>query len=187
MELSTTRLVEVRPRLVTCRKGVGLRGVVRCRAEGENLSSELQRLRRENAELRKQIATLTATAPKKTGAKKRSPVKKERDGIQWPSPNESPPFWTRAAKHGVERTTLITGGAEIVMKDPPDAKSLYVVHMTAEMAPIAKVELPTSNRKSERDVTGWRIGRCGDGIGTRLVGERPHGGSLLAVLRVPSQ
>ena len=58
------------------------------------------------------------------------------DGIQWPSPNEAR-FWDRSP-----RTSLapIDDGAS---STPPeqDADPMHIVHITAEMAPIAKVKI----------------------------------------------
>eukprot|EP00891_Asterochloris_glomerata_P000624 jgi/Astpho2/624/fgenesh1_pm.00013_%23_17_t len=57
-------------------------------------------------------------------------------GIQWPSPDESPPFWERPAR--TAPAPLRSGSSQspqyTQVQDP-----LQIFHMTAEMAPLAKV------------------------------------------------
>lgn len=56
------------------------------------------------------------------------------DSITWPSPSESPPFWERPHRTNAE---VIPSGfdEEVVGRDG----ALHIVHVTAELAPIAKV------------------------------------------------
>ncbi|KAK9846522.1 hypothetical protein WJX81_005900 [Elliptochloris bilobata] len=56
-------------------------------------------------------------------------------GIAWPVPGESPPFWERPARTAPLQRGQRANGVGAVR----DARRLHVVHMTAEMAPIAKV------------------------------------------------
>ncbi len=55
------------------------------------------------------------------------------EGIEWPKPDEQR-FWDRAPRSSL---------APIVLTPPPppeqDANPMHIIHITAEMAPIAKV------------------------------------------------
>lgn len=53
--------------------------------------------------------------------------------LRWPSPTDDPPFWMRQTRVAPETSGTLAASAD------PDAYSLSVVHVTAEMAPIAKV------------------------------------------------
>eukprot|EP00271_Cylindrocystis_brebissonii_P011496 TRINITY_DN29333_c0_g1_i1.p1 TRINITY_DN29333_c0_g1~~TRINITY_DN29333_c0_g1_i1.p1 ORF type:complete len:759 (+),score=106.00 TRINITY_DN29333_c0_g1_i1:152-2428(+) len=65
--------------------------------------------------------------------------------ISWPSPSDNPPFWeklanaatTGAATAGGNAQASGTGAVDDGMEK--DADRLHVIHLTAEMAPIAKV------------------------------------------------
>eukprot|EP00803_Ostreobium_quekettii_P003798 evm.model.scf_1142EXC.6 EVM.evm.TU.scf_1142EXC.6 scf_1142EXC:41238-47548(-) len=58
--------------------------------------------------------------------------------IAWPSPDESPPFWERPARLSSQAASA-TGPPADIKPAEQDKKALYVVHVTAEMAPLAKV------------------------------------------------
>eukprot|EP00884_Botryococcus_braunii_P005626 jgi/Botrbrau1/15064/Bobra.118_2s0012.1 len=58
------------------------------------------------------------------------------DGVVWPLPDEQPPFWERAPRTAPLPRYLL---GDRTPPEPPDPRPLYVVHMTAEMAPLAKV------------------------------------------------
>lgn len=58
-------------------------------------------------------------------------------GIRWPTPGESPPFWERPAREAP--APPVAEGAPPSAPPPPPARPLSVVHITAEMAPCAKV------------------------------------------------
>ena len=55
--------------------------------------------------------------------------------IEWPTPDENPPFWERAPYPA----PLPGDGDDEAMAAKRDPNPLHVVHVTAEMAPIAKV------------------------------------------------
>ncbi len=54
--------------------------------------------------------------------------------IEWPSPSDSVPFWERPVKP--VSVGDASGGDTNVPKDP---NPMHIVHVTAEMAPLAKV------------------------------------------------
>lgn len=56
-------------------------------------------------------------------------------GIHWPDPATETAFWERPPR---DAPVSIGGAANHAAADK-DRRSLHVVHMTAEMAPIAKV------------------------------------------------
>ncbi|BFI25707.1 hypothetical protein AXG93_1864s1190 [Marchantia polymorpha subsp. ruderalis] len=58
--------------------------------------------------------------------------------IRWPSPNDEVPFWMRKSNVHDHVTSFIdNSGAG--RKIEPDKNPLYIVHVTAELAPVAKV------------------------------------------------
>lgn len=70
--------------------------------------------------------------------------------IDWPSPDESPPFWERLPRSDQADQLATHQGGHRPIKESPnlDRKTLNVVHVTAEMAPIAKVcSYPSSGRR----------------------------------------
>eukprot|EP00850_Spirogloea_muscicola_P010526 SM000062S19912 [mRNA] locus=s62:323189:328432:+ [translate_table: standard] len=60
-------------------------------------------------------------------------------GVEWPSPDDSPPFWQRKPQWRLLAGGTIAGGAGRAAPVEPDAELLHIVHVTAEMAPLAKV------------------------------------------------
>ena len=128
--------------------------------------------------------------------------------IRWPSPSESPPFWQRpprrlqAGKQALARDLLKQDLAAVlnvcVAAGPPpgvpqDDAQLSVVHVTAEMAPVAKASLPHTSLRCVSCLTcgsdcvpsGGRIGRCGDRPRQGMPSARPRRESHPALLRVP--
>lgn len=159
---------------------------LQCHNRSESLEEEVARLRHENIELKQRIAKLSSKAPAKEKKIPPAPViEADDDGIHWPSPNESPPFWTRPPRN--DTTTKPSGfnGNQIVVSEEPDAKKLYIVHMTAEMAPIAKVGCSVFRRSDEK--SGRWIGRRCNGIVQSFIGSRAYGGSLFAVLSMSTK
>jgi starch synthase len=58
-----------------------------------------------------------------------------RDGINWPQPNQVPPFWERDARASpMPLARTVSSSAQ-----EKDADTMQIIHITAEMAPIAKV------------------------------------------------
>lgn len=60
-----------------------------------------------------------------------------KEGIQWPKPGESPPFYERPAR-ATPTTVPGDNGSVAAVSSAPEHR-LHVVHVTAEMAPSAKV------------------------------------------------
>jgi len=113
------------------------------------LEKELAKLRAENAKLREELAQYKkdageATAPQASTSAAavavEAPVKSLkdalRDGIAWPSPNE-PKFWDRAPRS--EPMPPLASPPGSVLSTERDSTPMHIVHITAEMAPIAKV------------------------------------------------
>lgn len=60
--------------------------------------------------------------------------------LVWPAVGEQPPFWTRLPAGGPVAAALTTGtGGSITPAAHQDGEKIHVVHITAEMAPLAKV------------------------------------------------
>ncbi|KAG2494247.1 hypothetical protein HYH03_007602 [Edaphochlamys debaryana] len=108
-----------------------------------SLDEEIARLRQENELLKQQLALYQAStkgsavkaAVVEVLPKKAAPASPSVDGgILWPKPGEA--FWERAPR---TEPAPLEGGAA----DPPvverDAQAQHIIHITAEMAPIAKV------------------------------------------------
>lgn len=116
----------------------------------ETLQLKIDLLERENAELKGQVAQLRgatidevqslpdeAAHAAKAAEQLKVPksiqsISSIEENIAWPSPGEK--FWDRAPTH--QPLQLSGGSDDSAIKD---ARSLEVVHVTAEMAPIAKV------------------------------------------------
>mmetsp|Transcript_25344 Transcript_25344/g.63457 ORF Transcript_25344/g.63457 Transcript_25344/m.63457 type:complete len:704 (-) Transcript_25344:737-2848(-) len=107
----------------------------------DNLQLMLQALMAENAALQVKLVEL---APRTEDVTARPELARVREplgpgelltvvdsaSIKWPTPEENPPFWTRRP------AALPPAVADVCEQDP---NPMHVVHVTAEMAPIAKV------------------------------------------------
>eukprot|EP01024_Parvocaulis_polyphysoides_P010314 TRINITY_DN13462_c0_g1_i4.p1 TRINITY_DN13462_c0_g1~~TRINITY_DN13462_c0_g1_i4.p1 ORF type:complete len:655 (-),score=114.00 TRINITY_DN13462_c0_g1_i4:290-2254(-) len=119
----------------------------------QKLIEEIEHLKSENASLRQQLSNYVETSvleevrrdvglvqpPAVAPTDQQELLAQLKEGIIWPDLNESPPFWDRSPRSSSLQLDLsgekdYTGDTQV-----KDARSLYVVHMTAEMAPIAKV------------------------------------------------
>lgn len=89
-----------------------------------------------------EVQVQKAAAPPATAAAAAAPAASEYDlesGILWPAPGGEPNFWDRAARATPIPVASQDGaGSSNAGGTAPD-KLLHVVHVTAEMAPIAKV------------------------------------------------
>ncbi|KXZ52394.1 hypothetical protein GPECTOR_9g438 [Gonium pectorale] len=109
-----------------------------------SLEEEMLRLRKENELLRQQLALYQQTVPVAPEASAvaapvlERPVESvqpaDEGGILWPTPGEA--FWERAPR--TSPAPLAPGGSS-QPPAPRDPQPLHIVHLTAEMAPIAKV------------------------------------------------
>ena len=94
--------------------------------------------------VRAQLSLLAKTAAAAAASNPTATTSTTASKILWPTVGEEPPFWTRwpteaaAASNGavVKREGSGEGSEFPVDKDP---ESIHVVHVTAEMAPLAKV------------------------------------------------
>eukprot|EP01025_Chloroclados_australasicus_P023810 TRINITY_DN24023_c0_g4_i1.p2 TRINITY_DN24023_c0_g4~~TRINITY_DN24023_c0_g4_i1.p2 ORF type:complete len:665 (-),score=105.58 TRINITY_DN24023_c0_g4_i1:1424-3418(-) len=118
----------------------------------QQLLKELETLRQENADLKQQLGQFVEVTPKdkllesvktetlEVPANQEELLEKLKAGIVWPDSSESPPFWERSPRSNLVQLELEGqqngNGQAAPVKD---ARQLYVVHLTAEMAPIAKV------------------------------------------------
>ncbi|GMH38139.1 hypothetical protein BSKO_06023 [Bryopsis sp. KO-2023] len=111
---------------------------------------KIKKLTAENLGLRAELARVQNVEPNQVSFSPVSKVEKtvqpkadqveissSGDEIRWPTPDESPPFWERPARTNAPDVSQ-NGSSEIV-KTQGDSRDLYVMHITAEMAPIAKV------------------------------------------------
>lgn len=108
--------------------------VLKLKAENLALRAELARF--QNVDPNDVTFALVEPAEPQTNGSEETEIQSLGD-INWPSPSETPPFWERLPRTNVPETSR-NGSSNIIVTQQDDTQ-LYVMHITAEMAPIAKV------------------------------------------------